>query len=233
MWWLWNGITSNDPRHAGRSQTFRKKQGSNRLNSKAFMAWLVPACLLGGYALMWANPRMFSIWMPPYSESSKNSWNIATPADIELLIGKAQQAPTAAATTHRSEDAIRSIASSLIAKNVRILISDNVTLSAGGESDPSRGELRIRPSTVQMGPEALAQALAHEAAHVAQSCRAGGISKNSELMGIKVNPAKTYQQQLDSALYKGPLSEKAIELEAYSVGAIPEWAPKLLDHFCK
>jgi hypothetical protein len=52
-------------------------------------------------------------------------------------------------------------------------------------------------------------------------------------MGIQVNPAKTNQHQLDSALYKGPLSDKAIELEAYSVGAMPEWAPKLLDHFCK
>jgi hypothetical protein len=52
-------------------------------------------------------------------------------------------------------------------------------------------------------------------------------------MGIQVDPAKTYQQQLDSALYKGPLSNMAIELEAYSVGAVPEWAPKLLDYFCK
>jgi hypothetical protein len=84
-----------------------------------------------------------------------------------------------------------------------------------------------------MGTVTLAQALAHEAAHVAQSCRAGGISKNSEPMGIQVDPARTYQQQLGSSLYKGPLSSKAIEIEAYSVGAIPEWAPKLLDHYCK
>jgi hypothetical protein len=171
--------------------------------------------------------------MAPYSKSSRNSWNIATPADIELLIGKAQQAPASAATTQGSEDAIRSIASSLISKNVRILISNDVTSGAGGEWDPGQGELRIRPSTVQMGPDTLAQAIAHEAAHVAQSCRAGGLSRNSEPMGIQVDPAKTYQQQLDSALYKGPLSDKAIELEAYSVGAIPEWAPKLLDHYCK
>jgi hypothetical protein len=52
-------------------------------------------------------------------------------------------------------------------------------------------------------------------------------------MGIQVLPAKTYQQQLNSSLYKGPPSTKAIELEAYSVGAIPEWAPKLLDYYCK
>jgi len=226
-------LGSNGPKQVWHATTHRKQQGSNRLNSKAFIAWLVPACLLGGYVYMWANPRALSIWMAPYSKSSRNSWNIATPADIELLIGKAQQAPAAAATSQGSEDAIRSIASSLISKNVRILISDDVTSGAGGEWDPGQGELRIRPSTVQMGPETLAQALAHEAAHVAQSCRAGGISRTSEAMGIQVDPAKTYRQQLDSALYKGPLSDKAIELEAYSVGAIPEWAPKLLDHYCR
>ena len=113
------------------------------------------------------------------------------------------------------------------------MISDNVAPGAGGEWDPGRGELRIKPSTVTMGTATLAQAFAHEAAHVAQSCRAGGISKNSEPMGIQVDPAKTYQQQLDSALYKGPLSSKAVELEAFSVGAIPEWAPKLLDYYCR
>jgi hypothetical protein len=106
--------------------------------------------------------------MAPYSESARNSWNIATPADIELLIGKAQEAP-AAAPSQESEAAIRSISSNLISKGVRILISDNVTPNAGGEWDPSRGELRIRPSTVIMGTAALAQALAHESAHVAQS----------------------------------------------------------------
>jgi hypothetical protein len=222
----------NDSRQAGYSPSFSKTHQSNRRHTRNVVAWLIPASLLGSYLYMWANPRAISTWMAPYSESARNSWNIATPADIELLIGKAQEAP-AAAPSQESEAAIRSISSNLISKGVRILISDNVTPNAGGEWDPSRGELRIRPSTVIMGTAALAQALAHESAHVAQSCRAGGINKNSETMGIQVDPARTYQQQLDSALYKGPLSNKAIELEAYSVGAIPEWAPKLLDQFCK
>jgi len=170
--------------------------------------------------------------MASYSESARNSWNIATPADIELLIAKAQQS-AAPASSQASDDAIRGISSNLISKGVRVLISDNVMPGAGGEWDPGRGELRIKPSTVLLGTTTLAQALAHEAAHVAQSCRAGGISKNSEPMGIPVDPAKTYKQQLDSALYKGPPSSKAIEIEAYPVGAIPEWAPRLLNHYCK
>jgi len=52
-------------------------------------------------------------------------------------------------------------------------------------------------------------------------------------MGIHVNPAETYQQQLDSALYKGQRCDKAMGLEAYSVGLRPEWAQQLLDHFCQ
>jgi len=199
---------------------------------RSLMGNQVPASLLGSYLYMWANPRAISTWMAPYSESARNSWNIATPADIELLIAKAQQS-AAPASSQASDDAIRGISSNLISKGVRILISDNVMPGAGGEWDPGHGELRIKPSTVLLGTTTLAQALAHEAAHVAQSCRAGGISKNSEPLGIPVDPAKTYQQQLDSALYKGPLSSKVIEIEAYSVGAIPEWAPRLLNHYCK
>jgi hypothetical protein len=52
-------------------------------------------------------------------------------------------------------------------------------------------------------------------------------------MCIHVNPAKTYQQQLDSALFKSQRYDKAMGLEAYSVGLRPEWAQQLLDHFCK
>lgn len=221
-----------DISHAGRLPIFRTRQGPKHQNAKIVIAWLIPASLLGSYLYIWANPRAVSRWMAPYSESARNSWHIATPADIELLIGKAQQSSDEP-PSQAKEDAIRAIANTLIAKGVRVLISNQVMPNAGAEWAPAWRELRIRPSTVSMGTATLAQALAHEAAHVAQSCRAGGIGKNSEPMGIPVDPAKTYQRQLDSDLYKGPVSKKAVELEAYSVGAQPEWAPKLLDHFCK
>ena len=225
-------LSPDHSRKADRPGALRTDHQTNLRNPITVVAWLIPACLFVAYFYMRMHPKAASTRMPPHSESTRDSWNISTPADIELLIGKAQQA-YAAHPTESSDDSIRSIATILISKGVRVLITDNVMPHAGGEWDPSRGELRIRPSTVSMGSAALAQAFAHEGAHVAQSCRAGGINKNSEPMGIRVDPAKTYQEQLDSALYKGPLSSKAIELEAYSVGAIPEWAPKLIDHFCK
>lgn len=225
-------LSPNDLRKAGYSAPLRQALGSSFRNKKNVISWLIPAGLLGGYLFIWANPNAVTTLSDPHSREASKGWNVATPADIELLIAKAQQSPSGA-PLQSNDDAIRSIASKLTSKGVRILISDNVMPKAGGEWDASRAELRIRPSTVSMGTATLAEALAHEAAHVAQSCRAGGISKNSEPMGIKVDPAKTYEQQLNSALYKGPLSSKAIELEAFSVGAIPEWAPLLLDHYCR
>ncbi len=225
-------LTTQASRTAAHRPASKGKLGRDWKNSKTLFAWLLPTSLIGSYLFMWANPRALTTWTAPYSASTRNSWQIRTPADIELLIGKAQQ-DSEKPSTPPDERVIREIANKLTTKGVHILISDSVTPNAGGEWDPSRGELRIRPSTVSMGTSTLAQALAHESAHVAQSCRAGGLGRNSEPMGIQVDPARTYQQQLSSSLYKGPPSTKAIELEAYSVGAIPEWAPKLLDHYCR
>lgn len=224
-------LSANDPRQASPT-AFKTAYGFNFRNLGNAIAWLIPACLIGAYLYLLANRGTIPTRVVPDRESARDGWHIATPADIELLIGKTQEDP-AVPTSQRSENAIRSIASNLIAKGVRVLISDNVMPHAGGEWDPRRGELRIKPSILPMGSSTLAQVLAHEAAHVAQSCSAGGIHKGSEPMGIPVDPAKTYQEQLNSVLYKGPTYKKAIELEAFSVGAIPEWAPRLLDHYCK
>jgi hypothetical protein len=131
-----------------------------------------------------------------------------------------------------SHQAIRDLTKILRVKGVRLLISNHVLPHAGGEWDPGRGEIRLRPSTVEKGSRALAQALAHESAHVSQSCRAGGVGRNSEPMGIEVDPAAAYQQQLDTPLQRPPLS-KAIELEAFTVGANPPWAVLLLNHYCR
>lgn len=199
---------------------------------KTVIAWLMPAGLVGVYLFLMANPRAVSHWLAPYSPSSRGAWWIKTPADIELLIGQAQKNDL-----QPVEQSVHAVTRELIArlqgKGVRLLVSEKVMDHAGGEWDPGLAEIRIRPSTVSMGSRVLSEALAHEAAHVAQSCRAGGLGRNSEPMGIPVNAAEVFKHQLDSPLYKGPPSSKAIELEAFSVGANPPWAIKLLDHFCK
>lgn len=206
--------------------------GKQQLSVKIAIAWLLPIGLVGCYLYLMGNPRAVSLWLAPYSPSSRNAWWIKTPADIELLIDQATRVDREAVdlSVHRT---IRELVPRLQDKGVRLLITDKVMEHAGGEWDPGTAEIRIRPSTVSMGSKVLAAALAHETAHVAQSCRAGGLGRNSEPMGIQVNAAEVFKHQLGSPLYKGEPSSKAIELEAYSVGANPPWAIHLLDHFCK
>ena len=131
------------------------------------------------------------------------------------------------------ENTIRILAQTLQSKRIQLVVTDHVTPGAGGEWDTTRGELRLRPSTVAMGVPVLANALAHESTHVAQSCRAGGVGKKSIALGIKVDPVNVYRRELDLPLYRGPIFDKATELEVFSVGTIPSWAVSLLEHFCK
>ncbi len=219
--WRQNHYKSVTPR--------RRKQ---QFSVKTAIAWLLPIGLVGCYLYLMGNPRAVSRWLAPYSPSTRNAWWVNTPADLELLIDQAHKADRDAIDLS-VHGIIRELVTRLQVKGVRLLITDKVMEHAGGECDPGTAEIRIRPSTVTMGSRVLAEALAHETAHVAQSCRAGGLGKNSEPMGIQVNTAEVFKHQLDSPLYKGEPSSKAIELEAYSVGANPPWAIQLLDHFCK
>ncbi len=214
------------------SKPVTQRARKQRFPVKSAIALLLPIGLVGCYLYLMGNPRAVSHWLAPYSPSSRNAWWIKTPADIELLIHQAQKGDREAVdlSVHRT---IRELLPRLQDKGVRLLITDKVMEHAGGEWDPGTAEIRIRPSTVSMGSRVLAEALAHETAHVAQSCRAGGLGKNSEPMGIQVNTAEVFKHQLGSPLYKGEPSSQAIELEAYSVGANPPWAIQLLDHFCK
>jgi hypothetical protein len=202
------------------------------LTARTVLAWLLPIGLIGGHLYLMAHPRVGSQLIAPYTPASKGAWEIKAPADTELLIDQAQRGDREAVdpSLHAT---IRQLIARLQVKGVRLLISNRVTELAGGEWDPNLGEIRIRPSTVMAGSHTLAEALAHESAHVSQSCRAGGLAKGSEPMGIEVNTAAAFKRQLDSPLYHGPPSGKAVELEAYSVGANPPWAVMLLDYFCK
>lgn len=206
--------------------------GKKVVSVKGVIACLLPLGLVASYLYMMANPRAVSHWLAPYSPSGANSWLINTPADVELLIDQAQRADVSPVDPS-IHGVIRDLIARLDAKGVRILISERVVEGAGGVWDPGLAEIRIRASMVEKGSSVLAEILAHEAAHVAQSCKAGGLGKSSEPMGIQVDPAEVFRYQLDSPLYEGPPSSKVIELEAFSVGASPPWAIQLLDHFCK
>jgi ribosomal protein S27E len=156
------GITSSQSRSIGRAPgTLRQT-----FSFKTAIAWILPISLVGCYVYLTANPRAVSHWLAPYSPSSRDSWWIRTPADIELLIDQAQKADSEIVDPS-VHDTVRELITRLKAKGVRLLISDRVMEHAGGVWDPGLAEIRLRPSTVTMGSMVLAEALAHESAHVA------------------------------------------------------------------
>jgi hypothetical protein len=193
------------------------------------VAWLLPLSLVGSYLWVGSNPQLLRRWTTP---SEQGSWLIETPADTELLIAEASKFAPGAENDQDSAAAIRQLTRSLLSSNVLLRISRRVQEGAAGEWDPGVGEIRIKPEGLQLGLSPLAQILAHEATHVAQSCKGGGIGKNSTPLGIEVDPATTFEAQLNSGLYAGHPAGRAIELEAFTAGARPAWAAQLVDHFC-
>lgn len=223
----------------GRSNR-RQRSGSalrpGARQGRTLLAWLLPAGLLGAYLAMAGNPELIATMLEPYAPRSGSSWPIRTPADVELLIDSAARADegTAATTTgQESAHRVKEIITGLKQAGVRIVIDDDLKKGAAGQWEPNRRLIRIRPSSAARGTAVLSEILAHEATHVAQSCHAGGLNRNSQALGIAVDPARHHRQQLDSDLYAGKPQNKAIELEAFSIGSQPELAVPLLKYYCK
>ena len=149
--------------------------------TKTLVALLLPIGLVSSYLYMWSNPSSMMRWLAPFSPAAREGWVIKTPADIELMISQAQKNQTSPYDPN-FENTIRILAQVLQSKGIQLVVTDHITPGAGGEWDTTRGELRIRPSTVAMGIPVLANALAHESTHVAQSCRAGGVGKKVLLL---------------------------------------------------
>jgi hypothetical protein len=88
---------------------------------------------------------------------------------------------------------------------------------AAGEWDPRRRVVRIRPDVTRMGSVVFAQVLNHEAIHVAQSCRGGGVSSSPVPLGLTRVLSRVNRQLLSHPLYaSAPASVRAVEEEAFA-----------------
>lgn len=89
--------------------------------------------------------------------------------------------------------------------------------SAAAEWDSGSRTLRIDPSVVGHGTLDFARVLNHEAIHVAQSCRAGGLRARPALLGIDRQLTPELAEQLDQPTYaEASPAERALEAEAYA-----------------
>jgi hypothetical protein len=88
---------------------------------------------------------------------------------------------------------------------------------AAAEWDASHRTLRIAPSVPDKGTVDFARVLNHEAIHVAQSCRGGGLRSAPRPLGIDQRLSPMEAAELDSPTYAeaGP-QERSLEAEAYA-----------------
>lgn len=88
---------------------------------------------------------------------------------------------------------------------------------AAAEWDAARRTLRIEPSVPDKGTVDFARVLNHEAIHVAQSCRGGGLRSAPRPLGIDQRLRPEEAAELASPTYAeaGP-QERSLEAEAYA-----------------
>ena len=76
--------------------------------------------------------------------------------------------------------------------------------------------MTISAETMHAGAPAVLQAMNHEAVHVAQSCKAGGVGEAGTALGIATSGEAA--QAVSHDTYAGVSSEeKQMELEAYTL----------------
>jgi hypothetical protein len=80
--------------------------------------------------------------------------------------------------------AIAGLLEQLRSLGVRVELKPARAAGAAGEWDPSRATVRIRPDVAGLGSRAFARVLNHEAIHVAQSCRGGGVRRPPRPLGL-------------------------------------------------
>lgn len=117
----------------------------------------------------------------------------------------------------RERAAIAELMAELRSRGVLLVLGPTRKVGAAGEWEPRAGILRIRPDVPSKGSEELAKVINHEAIHVAQSCRNGGLRAPPRPLGLPVVSTPAIERFLNSPVYAG-LSEtdRRLEREAYS-----------------
>lgn len=112
---------------------------------------------------------------------------------------------------------IRAALAELRRAGVRVLLAEPRRRGAAGEWEPRRALLRVRPDVAAKGSREFARVLNHEAIHVAQSCRAGGLRRSPQLIGLSRDLSAQELRHLHAPLYAAITPrERDLEAEAYA-----------------
>ena len=105
----------------------------------------------------------------------------------------------------------------LQAAGVELVLQQPIKRGAAAEWDPARRSLRIGPTVPEKGSLDFARVLNHEAIHMAQSCRGGGLRAAPVPLGLRRQLSGTPMLELQSDLYaKASPLERVLEQEAYA-----------------
>lgn len=131
-------------------------------------------------------------------------------------------------------DAIASLLTMLERAGVQVVIGPPRKARAAGEWEPAARTLRIRPDVIEKGSVEFARVLNHEAIHVAQSCRRGGLGARPSLLGLSIVLDPISQRNLEDPVYaKASPTEIRLEQEAYANQNQLSLGPALLAKECR
>lgn len=135
------------------------------------------------------------------------------PLSVEQLRHLMEVPPTYTAERH----ALISLLRTLQKAGVQIDLTQPRKPGAAAEWDAARRTLRIEPSVPDKGTVDFARVLNHEAIHVAQSCRGGGLRAAPAPLGIdrRLSPVEAAELAAPTYAEADPL-ERTLEAEAYA-----------------
>jgi hypothetical protein len=133
----------------------------------------------------------------------------------------------------REKAAIRVLLARLRGLGVRLVIGQTRKAQAAGEWLPRQAMVRIRPDVPLRGSQEFAKVLNHEAIHVAQSCRAGGVRNTPTLLGYSRPLRAQDQTALAQPIYsnQSPAVQR-LEAEAFGLQVDLSAGPTLLARYC-
>ena len=118
----------------------------------------------------------------------------------------------------RQKATIRGLLARFQQLGVRLEIGPIRKAQAAGEWLPRQGLVRIRPDIPLRGSQEFAKVLNHEAIHVAQSCRAGGVRRIPMLLGLQRPLLQQDQAALALPIYSSqPPMVQRLEAEAFGL----------------
>lgn len=152
------------------------------------------------------------------------------PLSVEELRRRIETPPSYAAERR----AVIRLLRTLQAAGVRLELSEPRKPGAAAEWDAARRTLRIDPAVPDKGSLDFATVLNHEAIHVAQSCRGGGLRASPTPLGIARTLRPSQAEELEGITYaKASALEKLLEAEAYANQEALERGDALVRRHCR